>query len=47
MYSISKRVDVEALKRAQVSLVLIGNGSHSMIKSYRSEYFRDVCFVHT
>ncbi|KAL1940249.1 hypothetical protein VTO73DRAFT_9201 [Trametes versicolor] len=35
MYSISRNVDVEALKRAGIDFILIGNGSHGMIKSYR------------
>ncbi|KAI0635583.1 hypothetical protein C8Q77DRAFT_1052997 [Trametes polyzona] len=35
MYSIARNVDVEALKRAGIDFVLIGNGSHGMIKSYR------------
>lgn len=35
MYSISQNVDVEALKRAGIDFILIGNGSHGMIKSYR------------
>ncbi|KAI0331839.1 hypothetical protein GY45DRAFT_1247918 [Cubamyces sp. BRFM 1775] len=35
MYSISRNVDVEALKRAGIDFVIIGNGSHGMIKSYR------------
>ncbi|KAH9856665.1 hypothetical protein C2E23DRAFT_721885, partial [Lenzites betulinus] len=35
MYSISRNVDVENLKRAGIDFVLIGNGSHGMIKSYR------------
>ncbi|KAI0661799.1 hypothetical protein C8Q70DRAFT_911040 [Cubamyces menziesii] len=35
MYSISRNVDVEALKRAGIDFVIIGNGSPGMIKSYR------------
>ena len=37
MYSISRNVNFEALKRAGVDMVIIGNGSPAMIKSYRSE----------
>ncbi|CAL1716927.1 unnamed protein product [Somion occarium] len=36
MYSISKNVDPGALRRADVELVIIGNGSPGMIKSYRN-----------
>ncbi|EJF64769.1 hypothetical protein DICSQDRAFT_52225 [Dichomitus squalens LYAD-421 SS1] len=36
MYSISRNVNSEALKRAGVDLVIIGNGSPGMIKSYRN-----------
>ncbi|RDX57095.1 hypothetical protein OH76DRAFT_1334854 [Lentinus brumalis] len=35
MYSISRSVDFEALKRAGIDFVIIGNGSPNMIKSYR------------
>ncbi|KAI0360229.1 hypothetical protein OH77DRAFT_1394408 [Trametes cingulata] len=35
MYSISRNVDFEALKRAGIDFIIIGNGSHGMIKSYR------------
>ncbi|KAI8980037.1 hypothetical protein BD414DRAFT_550640 [Trametes punicea] len=35
MYSISRNVDYEALKRAGFDFVIIGNGSPGMIKSYR------------
>ncbi len=37
MYSISRTVDFEALKRAGIDFVVIGNGSPNMIKSYRRE----------
>ncbi|KAI0072759.1 hypothetical protein K474DRAFT_1604503 [Panus rudis PR-1116 ss-1] len=36
MYSIRKNVEPNALKRAGVSLVIIGNGSPGMVKSYRN-----------
>ncbi|RPD59582.1 hypothetical protein L227DRAFT_503360 [Lentinus tigrinus ALCF2SS1-6] len=36
MYSISRNVDFEALKRAGIDFVIIGNGSPNMIKSYRN-----------
>lgn len=42
MQTISRRVDIEALKRAGVSLVVIGNGSPAMIKAYRRTYSRPV-----
>ncbi|KAH8100952.1 AhpC/TSA antioxidant enzyme-domain-containing protein, partial [Cristinia sonorae] len=35
MYSIVKNVDSVALQRAGTNLVIIGNGAHGMIKSYR------------
>ncbi|KAI0368820.1 hypothetical protein BV20DRAFT_947462, partial [Pilatotrama ljubarskyi] len=35
MHSISRNVDFEALKRAGIDFIIIGNGSHGMIKSYR------------
>lgn len=35
MHSIARTVNPEALKRAGVSLVIIGNGSAAMIKAYR------------
>lgn len=38
MRSISKSVDPEALKRANVDLVVIGNGSPAMIKAYRRAF---------
>ena len=38
MYSISKKVDTEALRHAGVTLTVIGNGSPGMIKSYRREF---------
>ncbi len=37
MYSIARNVDFDALKRAGIELVVIGNGSPGMIRSYRSE----------
>ena len=37
MYSISRNVDFEALKRAGIDFVVVGNGSPNMIKSYRSK----------
>ncbi|KAI0707186.1 AhpC/TSA antioxidant enzyme-domain-containing protein [Earliella scabrosa] len=36
MYSIARNVDFEALKSAGIEVVVIGNGSHGMIKSYRN-----------
>ncbi|KAI0749739.1 hypothetical protein C8Q80DRAFT_1218810 [Daedaleopsis nitida] len=36
MYSIAKNIDFEALKRANIDLVIIGSGSPAMIKSYRN-----------
>lgn len=38
MYSIAGTVNPEALKRAGVSFVIIGNGSPAMIKSYRRKW---------
>ena len=38
MHSISRFVDFEGLKQAGIDFVIIGNGSHAMIKSYRSEF---------
>lgn len=35
MYSVSRSIDPEALKRAGIDLVIIGNGSPGMIRSYR------------
>jgi hypothetical protein len=35
MYSITKNVNPKILRRAGVNLVIVGNGSHNMIKSYR------------
>ncbi|KAI0091040.1 AhpC/TSA antioxidant enzyme-domain-containing protein, partial [Irpex rosettiformis] len=35
MYSIARTVNPEALSRAGVNLIIIGNGSPAMIKSYR------------
>lgn len=35
MHSISRSIEIETLKRAGVALVVIGNGSPAMIKSYR------------
>lgn len=37
MYSITKHLDAADLRRAGVELVIIGNGSSGMIKSYRSK----------
>ena len=37
MYSISRNVSPKALRRAGINLVIIGNGSHNMIKSYRRQ----------
>ncbi len=37
MYAISRNVNYEALQRAGIDMVIIGNGSPGMIKSYRSE----------
>lgn len=37
MYAISRTVNYEALRRADIDIVIIGNGSPGMIKSYRSE----------
>ncbi|KAI0822547.1 hypothetical protein BC628DRAFT_1327234 [Trametes gibbosa] len=46
MYSISRNVDVENLKRAGIDFVIIGNGSHGMIKSYR-HIFRTPILMYT
>lgn len=35
MFSLSSTVDPKMLKQANVNLVVIGNGSFNMIKSYR------------
>jgi len=35
LYSVRKHIDSEALKRAGIDLIVIGNGSAGMIKSYR------------
>ena len=36
MSSISNTVSLAALKQAGINLVIISNGSHNMIQSYRS-----------
>lgn len=41
MFSVTDNVDPGMLKEANVNLVVIGNGSYNMIKSYRRE-----CFTH-
>lgn len=38
MFSLSSSVDPKLLKQANVNLVVIGNGSFNMIKSYRRTY---------
>lgn len=35
MFSISRNVDPVVLKEAGLKLIIISNGSHNMIKSYR------------
>lgn len=42
MYHVCKSVDTESLRRAGVELVIIGNGSHGMIKSYKSQSYRSI-----
>lgn len=42
MFSLSSSVDPKLLKQANVNLVVIGNGSFNMIKSYRRTYFRPI-----
>lgn len=49
LYSLSKTVDSDAIRRAGVDLVIIGNGSPGMIRSYRRKsrfyfvlYFRSI-----
>lgn len=46
MFSLSSTVDPKLLKQADVNLVVIGNGSFSMIKSYR-QIFRTPFAVYT
>lgn len=40
MYSVMRTVDPAALDRAGVRLVILSNGSPSMIKSYRRMYMQ-------
>ena len=40
MYSVSRFLDYEGLREAEIDVVIVGNGSHAMIKSYRSEFHR-------
>lgn len=39
MFSLTDNVDQRLLKDAEVNLVIIGNGSYNMIKSYRRACF--------
>lgn len=40
MFSVTDNVDPKMLKDADVNLVVIGNGSYNMIKSYKR-----MCFI--
>lgn len=46
MFSLSSAVDLKLLKQADVNLVVVGNGSFNMIKSYR-QIFRTPFAVYT
>ncbi|KIJ66908.1 hypothetical protein HYDPIDRAFT_85923, partial [Hydnomerulius pinastri MD-312] len=46
MFSVSSNVDPKLLKQAGVNLVVVGNGSYNMIKSYR-QIFRTPFSVYT
>ena len=39
MFSVADNVETRMLKEADVNLVVIGNGSYNMIKSYRRGCF--------
>lgn len=44
MFSISKDVEPMTVRNADVRLVIISNGSHSMIKSYRRVFISILFF---
>ncbi|KAF9243463.1 AhpC/TSA antioxidant enzyme-domain-containing protein, partial [Melanogaster broomeanus] len=46
MFSVANNVDPKLLKQANVNLVVIGNGSYNMIKSYR-QIFRTPFTIYT